>query len=72
MEELTKLIRNILEDELKLLKHYNVDHLGYRYFLPDGRSFGCPTVNDWYEKPINQDFYNHMKKYLCGEIEYLY
>ena len=72
MENLTDLIKKILEDELKHLRIYNIDHLGYRYFLPDGRSFGCPTSNEWYEKPRNQNFYASMKNYLSEELIYLH
>ena len=72
MDDLTTLIKNILEAELKQLKKYGVDHLGYRYFLPDGRSFGCPTVEPWYKINRTEEFYNAMKEYLSAELSRLY
>ena len=72
MEGLEIQIKRILEEELKLLKIYNIDHLGYRYFLPDGRSFGCPTTTEWYAKPRNHNFYASMKNYLLEEVLRLY
>ena len=40
--------------------------------MPDGRSFGCTTSNEWYEKPRNQNFYASMKNYLSEELIYLH
>lgn len=68
MDNLRIIIKNALEEELKVLKKYGVDHLGYRYFLPDGRSFGCPTVEPWYKIDRTGDFYQSMKEYLSSEL----
>lgn len=70
--DLKILIKNILEGELKLLKKYGVDHLGYRYILPDGRSFGCPTGDNWDDIEKTEEFYQSMKEYLSPELIKLY
>jgi hypothetical protein len=68
MEKLANSILNILETELKALRKYGVDHLGYRFFLPDGRSLGCPTVKNWYKINRTDEFYKTMQEYLSAEI----
>ena len=67
-ESLAFLIKNILDNELKMLKRYGVDQLGYRYILPDGRSFGCPTVQAWYETERTEEFYAALKDALSEEL----
>ena len=68
LDNLVFLIRNILDNELKMLRRYGVDQLGYRYFLPDGRSFGCPTVQAWYEIERTEEFYAALKEALSEEL----
>jgi len=72
MEEKTRIIRKILEEELALAKKHGVDNLGYRYFLPDGKSFGCTTVEEWYTEERNEEFYTQQKMFLWKEIKHLY
>ncbi|MBA2629227.1 MAG: helix-turn-helix transcriptional regulator [Rickettsiaceae bacterium] len=71
MHELISEIKEILKKEVLLLKKLGVEHLGYRYFLPSGKSFGCPTKETWYSSIRNEDFYNYMKMYLTQELIYL-
>jgi len=72
MEGKAKLIKKILEEELALVKGYGVDHLGYRCFLPDGSSFGCTTVDEWYSVIRDEAFHSHQKKYLWEELKHLH
>ncbi|NRB11468.1 MAG: helix-turn-helix transcriptional regulator [Rickettsiaceae bacterium] len=67
-DKISNEIKNLLLQELRFLKNYGVDHLGYRYFLCDGRSFGCPTVDQWYMERKPQEFYNSMKLFLTKEL----
>jgi len=71
MNQLEKNLRNILLQELRHLKKYGVMHLGFRYFLLDGRSFGCTTNDKWYTYPRTEDFFKHLKSYLTQELIYL-
>lgn len=64
-------LREILTQELKQLQKFGVVHLGFRYFLPNGKSFGRPTIKNWYEQKHSEEFYNQMKLYLTQELIYL-
>jgi len=68
MEEIGVKIKRILLYELRLLKPYGVDQIGYRYFLPDGRSYGVPTCGGWYKANRDEIFYRVMKPFLSNEL----
>lgn len=66
--DLEILMKKVLDNELRILKQHGVDHLGYRYFLPDGRSFGRPTKSEWYEIERTELFHNAQKEHLSKEL----
>lgn len=71
MTRLEDALREILTQELKYLQKFGVVHLGFRYFLPNGKSFGRPTIQSWYGQTRTADFYEHQKFYLTKELIYL-
>lgn len=71
MGQLEDNLQNILLQELKHLRKYGVMHLGFRYFLLNGWSFGCTTNDKWYTYPRTEDFFKHLKSYLTQELIYL-
>lgn len=72
MEKITQLIKEILYEELESVKTLGVDNLCYRYFLPDGRSVGCPTIDQWYLEEKSEVFYFLQKRFLWEELQYLH
>jgi len=68
MESSAIKLRRILMQEVGALRQYGVDNIGYRYFLKDGRSYGLPTNDSWYENKRDQGFYDIMKPFLSDEL----
>ncbi len=68
MNKLTSQIKQILLQELRDMKPYGVDQIGYRYFLQDGRSLGLPTNGSWYNTNKDEKFYEEMKLFLSKEL----
>jgi DNA-binding CsgD family transcriptional regulator len=63
-------LTEFLAEYLKEIIQYGAEHIGYRYFLNDGRSYGFSTNNLWYLKK-DQQFYEAQKGFLESEIEFL-
>jgi len=68
MNPLVSTLKKTLLKELKVLKAYGIDQIGYRYFLKDGRSFGLPTSGLWYKRNSEDSFFNIMKCFLSHEL----
>ena len=71
MSNLKEEIIKILKSELKRVQLNGVQHLGYRYFLPNGKSLGFPTIESWNEIIKDKNYNHDMKQYLSNELLYL-
>jgi len=68
MNQLTSILKKTLFAELKILKAYGVDQIGYRYYLKDGRSFGIPTSVLWDGRNKDNSFNKTMECFLSPEL----
>lgn len=68
MDHLSIKLKQTLLQELRSLKDLGVDHLGYRYFLHNGNSYGLATCISWNEYKKDFKFYQVMNNFLSDEL----
>jgi DNA-binding CsgD family transcriptional regulator len=62
---------NQLKANISGVIQFGSDHLGYRYFLADGSSFGLTTNPMWYKIEKTQAFYEKQREHFESELLYL-
>jgi DNA-binding CsgD family transcriptional regulator len=70
-DEIKNCLTIIIKPFLANLFRFGVSHIGYRYFHPDGGSFGFTTNEKWYNPERTEEFFENQRVFLGQEISNL-